>query len=276
MSNNKFYRNNFSVYYIISSIYNKIEIKLFVALSILLLILGFASKDFENKVSMFFVNITLPVMEVASYPLNYLSSASSNFKDLIKSREINNLLKKDNENLKQQLLESLKIKEENQYLKDLANYVSLRSSKNKSSRIIGRSNKIYSDSIFVEVGSNHGIKQDSAVVGKYAMIGRISQVGENQSRILLPTDINSHLPIITSRSKNRGILKGRGDEIMEILYLDKDHGLKEGDMIFTSGDGDSLPYGILVGKVVAIKGEKIYAKMVEDVNRVYIVSVIDY
>lgn len=276
MSNNTFYRNNFSIYYIISSTYNKIEVKLFVTLSILLLMMGFASKDFENKVSMFFVNITLPVMEVVSYPLNYLSRAPSNFKDLVKSREINNLLKKDNEKLKQQLLESLKIKEENQYLKDLANYVSLRSANNKSSRIIGRSNKTYSDSIFVEVGSNHGIKQDSVVVGKYAMIGRISQVGESKSRILLPTDINSHLPIITSGSKNRGILKGRGNEIMEILYLDKDHGLKEGDMIFTSGDGDSLPYGILVGKVSAIKGEKVYAKMVEDVNRVYIVSVIDY
>ena len=64
------------------------------------------------------------------------------------------------------------------------------------------------------------------VVGKYAMIGRISQVGESKSRILLPTDINSHLPIITSGSKNRGILKGGGNEIMEILYLDKDHGTK--------------------------------------------------
>tara|TARA_Y100000389_G_scaffold169836_1_gene176414 strand:+ start:43116 stop:43946 length:831 start_codon:yes stop_codon:yes gene_type:complete len=276
MKNNNLYRNNFSIYYIISSVYRKIETKLFTILSIIFLAISLGNKSFNDKVSMTFVNITLPVIEVVFYPINYLINSSSNLKELVRSKEINTILQKENKNLKQQLLNLLKVKEENEYLKDLANYVGLRSVQNKSSRIIGRSNRTYSNSIFVEIGSNHNIKQDSIVVGKYAMIGRISSVGKNKSRILLPTDINSHIPIITSRSKNRGVLKGNNEGVMEILYLDKDHGLQKGDMVFTSGDGDSLPYGILVGQVSKVGHDKVFAKMIENVNRVDIVSVVDY
>ena len=276
MRHTSFSRNNFSISYILSSIYKKIEVKIFILLSIFFLILGISNKDFEDKISMFFVSLTLPFVETISYPFNYISDISYYFQELVNSKKENELLKKENAILKKDLLESLIIKEENQYLKDLINYVSLRSVKNKSSRIIGRSNRVYSDSIFIKIGSDHDIKQDSVVVGKYAMIGRISQVGKKKSRILLPTDINSHIPIITSRSKNRGILKGNNSEIMEILYLNKDHGLKKGDMIFTSGDGDSMPYGILVGEVSKVDEERVYAKMIEDVNRADIVIVIDY
>jgi len=276
MKNNNLYLNNFSIYYILSSVYRKIETKLFTILSVVFLAISLSNKSFNDKVSMTFVGITLPVIEVAFYPINYLINSSSNLKELVRSKEINAILQKENKNLKQQLLDLLKIKEENEYLKDLTNYVGLRSVQNKSSRIVGRSNRTYSDSIFVEIGYNHNIKQDSIVVGKYAMIGRISSVGKNKSRILLPTDINSHIPIITSRSKNRGVLKGNNEEVMEILYLDKDHGLQKGDMVFTSGDGDSLPYGILVGQVSKVEHNKVLAKMIEDVNRVDIVSVVDY
>jgi rod shape-determining protein MreC len=269
-------RNNFSILYIFSTIYKKIESKFFVILSIVLLVFSSINKDFNDKISMFFVEVSLPVNKVISYPFSYVANIYSNFENLIESQKENEELKKENEELKKFFLESLKIKEENQYLKDLINYVNLRSTRNISSRIIGRSNKVYSDSIFIAIGSNHNVKQDSVIVGKYAMIGRISQVGNNKSRVLLPTDINSHIPIITSGSKNRGILKGNNSPIMEILYLDQDHGLKEGDMIFTSGDGDSLPYGILLGQVSKIKDNKVYAIMVEDINRADIVTVIDY
>ncbi|MDB2550398.1 rod shape-determining protein MreC [Rickettsiales bacterium] len=269
-------RNNFSIAYILSSIYQKIETKLFIILSILFLIISSINKEFNDKISMIFVEVTLPVSNFISYPFSYVINISTNISDLINSKEENEKLKKENEELKKIFLESLKIKEENQYLKDLINYVNLRSSNHISSRIIGRSNKTYSDSVFIEIGSNHDIKQDSVVIGKYAMIGRVSQIGNSKSRILLPTDINSHIPIITSRSKNRGILKGNNSDIMEILYLNKDHGLQSGDMIFTSGDGDSLPYGILVGQVTKIDEDKVYAKMIEDINRVDIVTIIQY
>lgn len=225
---------------------------------------------------MFFIDITLPINKIIFYPFNYISDISNNFTELLNSKAENDKLKAENDKLKKVFLDSLKIKEENEYLKDLINYVNIRSSNNISSRIIGRSSKTYSDSVFIGIGSNNNIKQDSVVVGKYAMIGRISEIGKNKSRILLPTDVNSNIPIITSRSKNRGILMGNNSPIMEILYLDKNHGLQKGDRIFTSGDGDSLPYGILVGKVSKIKDDKVYATMIEDINRVDIVTIIDY
>lgn len=269
-------RNNFSISYLLSSFYKKIEVKLFILLSFICIILSLASKSFENNISMFFTEISIPVVKITSFPLNYINDTVEEFQILLKSKEENDSLKQENTKLRNAYLQSLKINEENKYLKDLLKYVNVRAVKYKSSRIIGRSNKVYNDSVFLEIGLKHNIKQDAVVVGKYAMIGRISEVGKRKSRVLLPTDINSSIPIITSRNRNRGILKGNGDEVMEILYLGKEHGLKEKDMIFTSGDGDSLPYGILVAQISKIEDGRVYATMIEDINRTDIVTVIEY
>ncbi len=90
------------------------------------------------------------------------------------------------------------------------------------------------------------------------------------------TDYRSRIPVISSNSRNRGILTGKNSQIMEIKYLSKNHNIAEGELIFTSSDGDQIPPGILVGKVVNVKGVRVFVKMVEDVNDIDQLTIIQY
>ena len=63
---------------------------------------------------------------------------------------------------------------------------------------------------------------------------------------------------------------------MEILYLPKNHDIKEGDWIFTSGDGDSLPPGLLVGVVKEAKKDYVGVAMIENINSMDVATVINY
>jgi cell shape-determining protein MreC len=64
---------------------------------------------------------------------------------------------------------------------------------------------------------------------------------------------------------------------MEILYLPKVIGISEREMIFTSGDGDTLPPGLLVGIVKKVdKSGKVTVAMVENINNLNMVTVIEY
>ena len=63
---------------------------------------------------------------------------------------------------------------------------------------------------------------------------------------------------------------------MEIMYLQKNHTIRPGDWIFTSGDGDTLPPGLLIG--IVRKVDKSYAavQMAENINNSDIVTILDY
>ena len=47
-------------------------------------------------------------------------------------------------------------------------------------------------------------------------------------------------------------------------------------MIFTSGDGDTLPPGLLAGVVRKVADESVLVEMVEDANNADLVTVVSY
>jgi cell shape-determining protein MreC len=58
--------------------------------------------------------------------------------------------------------------------------------------------------------------------------------------------------------------------------LPKNHGIEENDWVFTSGDGDTLPPGLLIGVVKKVDKEEVKVAMVEDVSNADIVTILDY
>ena len=133
---------------------------------------------------------------------------------------------------------------------------------------------MYSSNVFIDIGSKSNIKEDNVVIGKYSVIGRVVEVADDKSRVMLITDVNSKIPVITSKSRTRGILMGNNGNSMEIIYLDKKHRIKPGDMVFTSGD--VLPPGLLVGIVKKISKTSVSVTPAENINNLGIVTVIDY
>lgn len=223
-----------------------------------------------------FVSVSLPIVKFAAFPFNATINLLTNFSDLVDAKKENEILREENEKLRNFYVKSLNINRENKELKDTLRFVTAKSSSFKVARIVGRSHQMFNQSLFIDAGKNRGVKEGSIVTGNRGVIGRISQVGETQSRLLLVTDANSRIPVLSSKARVRGILAGNNSSIMEISYLQKNHTIRPSDWIFTSGDGDTLPPGLLIGMVRKVSKGYAAVEMVENVNNADIVTILDY
>ena len=243
---------------------------------VIFLITSKVNKELCDEVTMGFVSVSLPVVKFAAFPFNATINLLTNFSQLVEAKKENEALKEEIEKLRSFYIKSLNINRENKDLKHTLQFITSKSSNFKVARIIGRSNQLFNQRLFIDAGKNRGIKEGSIVTGNRGVIGRISQVGENQSRLILVTDANSRIPIIASKSRVRGILSGNNSLLMEVLYLQKNHAIRAGDWIFTSGDGDTLPPGLLIGVVEKVDVGYATVEMVENINNADIVTIMDY
>ena len=103
----------------------------------------------------------------------------------------NKTLKQDNEFLRNQLLNVIFLREENQVLKELLNYKEEKGKKYISSRIYISTDNPFTKLAIINKGINHGLKKGAAVVTAKGLVGRVLKISKNNSHILLINSFNS-------------------------------------------------------------------------------------
>ena len=269
-------RSNLIIQHSFNLVFRKIETIFFIFLSVICLITSKINHDFSNKISNVFITISTPIVKIVSFPINGSIDLIVNFNKLALAKTENLKLKEELFKLQNYYLTSLAIHQENKELRSALNFVKSKTENYKVARIIGMSHQAFDQKLLIDSGKSRDIKEGQIIAGNRGVIGRVSEVFEDKSRILLLTDSSSRIPIIASRARNRGILAGNNSGLMEILYLPKNHQIAVGDKIFTSSDGDTVPPGLLIGVVKKIDKNSVYVSGIEDINSLNIVTIIDY
>ena len=269
-------RSNLIIQHSFNLVFRKIETMFFIFLCIICLIASKINRDFNNKISNGFIAISTPIIKIISLPINSSIDLVVNFNKLAMAKKENIQLKEELFKLQNYYLTSLAIHQENQELRSALNFVKSKTENYKIARVIGISHQAFDQKLFIDSGKSRNIKEGQIIAGNRGVIGRVTEVFEDKSRILLLTDSSSRIPIIASRARNRGILAGNNSGLMEILYLPKNHQINIGDKIFTSSDGDAIPPGLLIGVVKKIDKNSVYVSGIEDINSLNIVTIIDY
>ena len=269
-------RSNLIIQHSFNLVFRKIETIFFIFLCIICLIASKINRDFSNKVSNGFIIISTPVIKIISLPISSSIDLIVNFNKLAMAKKENIQLKEELFKLQNYYLTSLAIHQENKELRSALNFVKSKTENYKIARVIGMSHQAFDQKLLIDSGKSRDIKEGQIIAGNRGVIGRVSEVFEDKSRILLLTDSSSRIPIIASRARNRGILAGNNSGLMEILYLPKNHQISIGDKIFTSSDGDAVPPGLLIGVVRKIDKNSVYVSGIEDINSLNIVTIIDY
>jgi rod shape-determining protein MreC len=110
----------------------------------------------------------------------------------------------------------------------------------------------FSNSRLADAGAAQGVVEGNPVLSDHGLVGRVVGVGDQVSRVMLLTDIDSRMPVMIARTNGRAILTGDGGPNPRLAYLRTHDALQEGDRILTSGDGGVAPRGLPVG--TAVKG----------------------
>lgn len=125
-------------------------------------------------------------------------------------------------------------------------------------------------------GHQHGVTKGQAAMVGNGLVGRVQDVGNRVSRVMLLTDINSRLPVLIERTRDQAILAGNNSERPEVNYLARDADVKVGDHVVTSGIGGAFPAGLPVGEIADIGDGKVYVQPFADLGRLEFIRMVDY
>ena len=181
-------------------------------------------------------------------------------------------LKKENNELKNKISNSDFLELENTQLRKLIEEQVTSESNFVSARVLLDKQSPYLNSFIINIGSNKDIKNGMAVLHGKNFVGRIVDVNFFSSRVLLVSDLNSKIPIISEPSSNHAILSGHGKDRPTLEYLPENHSVKNGDKIYTSGKEGIFSPGIPVG-AVQIKDNIVEIVLFSDLSQISFVNV---
>ena len=184
---------------------------------------------------------------VASFPLKSINNFSVYIKNHVNLYGDYNKLIKENEKLKNDISKKDFLELENSQLRKLINEQVESKSNLVSARVMLEEQSPYLNSFVINIGSNKNIKNGMAVLDGENFIGRVVDVNFFSSRVLLVSDLNSKIPVISEPSGNHAILSGHGEEELSLIYLPENHGIQNDDKIYTSGKEGIFKPGIPIG-----------------------------
>lgn len=155
--------------------------------------------------------------------------------------------------LEQQLVE---LQSQNRQLQELLGYVAEKPGEEIVAPVIGRSADHWWQQVTLGRGSQDGIQVGYIVSGNGGIVGRVTQVTPNTSRVLLISDPTSQVGVTVSRSRYMGYVRGQSADRVVMEFFDKVPDVKPGDVIATSSYSQLFPPGLPVGVVESINLNK--------------------
>ncbi len=146
---------------------------------------------------------------------------------------------------------------QNQKLQELLGYAALKQPhQGIVAPVVGRSADYWWQQVTLGRGSKAGIQVGFIVTAPGGLVGRITSVTPNTSRVLLISDRASQLGVTVSRSRFMGFLRGQSDSQAVMQFFDKVPDVKRGDVVATSPYSQIFPAGLPVGRVESVNLEK--------------------
>lgn len=222
------------------------------------------------------LDVLTPVLTAVSSPFEAASEFGAWMQGVVNMHSENIALKNQNIQLLQWQQAAKRLEAENESLRALLNAVP---SKKKHFITVGLVSDFggpYAQSALVNGGGEQGVKQDLAVINENGLIGRVIEVGKSSARVLLLGDINSRIPVVAERTRDRAMLSGNNTASPRLAYLASNSEVAVGDRIITSGDGGVFPAGIPVGVVTRVQNGEVTVQPFADISQVEFVSIVDY
>ena len=126
-------------------------------------------------------------------------------------------------------------------------------------RVIARTPGFLSNILYIDHGSKDGIPVDAPVLSGDGIIGRIVLVTGHQSQVQLVTNPDASMGVMLERSRTPGVIRGTGDQLLDLNYISNTEQVMVGDNVLSSGLDGIFPKGIAVGRVVDVrKGTNVF------------------
>lgn len=191
-------------------------------------------------------------------------------------------LEAENEKLRQQV-DDLNKKLVNYYSyqqenAQLRKFLELKSSnpdfKPVAAAVVGRDPNNFFGQFTIDQGSQNGVKTNDPVVTEAGVVGWVSAVSSNYSRVTTILSPDTKISAADKANRETGItgcdIQSADKNTLMLQYLSAETKVKAGDLIVTSGIGGVYPRNLIVGTVKSVKHSQydvsLYAEVQPAVN----------
>lgn len=222
------------------------------ALSVALMILDHRGHHLE-KIRAGLNVLAYPILLIAAAPAYVGGGIADFFTTRGTLRQDNEKLLAERQVLNAKVQQFDALEEENARLRRMLGSAAQVADKAIAAELIEVSSEPFTRKIVVAKGSRDGVYVGQSVIDAHGIMGQVTQVASQVSRVTLITDAGHAIPVLDNRSGLRMLVFGTGDpDALKIPYLTSASDIKEGDLLVSSGMGGTFPPGYPVAQVSRI------------------------
>ncbi|MGI6374030.1 MAG: rod shape-determining protein MreC [Patescibacteria group bacterium] len=111
--------------------------------------------------------------------------------------------------------------------------------------------------LIIDKGRANGLEPGQGVVyGPGLIVGQVVEVKENTAKVCLTTSVGCRLAAaILNQDKTQGVTDGDLGLTVKMEYIPQLEKIAVGDSIITSGLGEKIPRGLVIGRVAEVRSE---------------------
>ncbi len=200
------------------------------------------------------VNSSLaPMQEQATRSSGFFVRLWRDYIALVDMKQENSRLKDEIKQLNSSLISAGEALRENERLARLIDLRKTVREATVAAMVIGEDVTPWFRSLTIDRGSESGIREGMPVLAADGVVGQTIKVTANSSRVLLLTDHASGIAAVIQRSRARGVVKGRGDNLCSLEFAMRGEDVQVGDQVVSSGIGGVFAKGLPVGEITMVK-----------------------
>jgi len=220
------------------------------------------------------IDKVVPSIEWAITPLSHVSNMIADAQSYSRIYQQNQELRRELQQMKAWKEAAIQLEQKNAKLLDLNNVKLNPKLTFTTGVILADSGSPFRQSALINIGRHDGVLDGWAAMDGLGLLGRISGVGKNSSRVLFLTDRSSRIPVEVTPSGQKAILAGDNTPLPPLEFVDGVDQIRAGDRVFTTGDGGVFPPGLLAGTAVFSGDGRLRVKLAADYRRLEFLRVI--
>jgi len=170
--------------------------------------------------------------------------------------EENRNLRAENVRLQTEIRQMDYLRTENDRFREMLAFRDQQAFRLLACRVIERDASNWWNSVLVDRGWNDdpNLAQDQPVVTPRGVVGKTGTVGRSTTRVMLLSDENCKVSVLTEGAGARGILLGDtplngGSPLCRMTFVTRESKFSVGERVLTTGLGGTFPPNLLVGTV---------------------------
>lgn len=183
--------------------------------------------------------------------------ASRTIKEVDHSRELELKLAAAEEELavlKTQVTRLRELERENNAFREVLDFSKRTPFEVSAARVMRRNPANWWQQAIIDAGSQSQVQPNAPVIGLEGLVGKVESLENDLSTVLLLTDEACLVSAKIEGTHEVGILSGRrgqleANPLLSLRFLSKDAPIREGQRVFSTGDGGVFPPNILLGTI---------------------------